>query len=131
MGPPKKPTGYADSRNSHRAECCSAVSRLREGRPYACWRNCLLADCGLRCRLHRLRGCQSHVGQVAALQCSFMGRFARTEMHRLGPCLTALRILARSNGLHCTILIEKHIDEYLRTDPFSLAHALERLHGAI
>jgi hypothetical protein len=28
-------------------------------------------------------------------------------------------------------LVERHIDEYLRTDPFSLAHALERLRRAI
>ena len=29
------------------------------------------------------------------------------------------------------ILIERHIDEYLKADPFSLAHALERLRRAI
>jgi hypothetical protein len=28
-------------------------------------------------------------------------------------------------------LVERRIDEYLRTDPFSLAHALERLRRAI
>jgi hypothetical protein len=28
-------------------------------------------------------------------------------------------------------LVERHIDDYLRTDPFSLAHALERLRRAI
>jgi hypothetical protein len=28
-------------------------------------------------------------------------------------------------------LIERHVDEYLGTDPFSLAHALERLRRAI
>ena len=58
-------------------------------------------------------------------------RLARNEMHRLGPCLTALRLLARSEGLRRAILIEKNIDEYLRTDPFSLTHALERLRRAI
>jgi hypothetical protein len=52
-------------------------------------------------------------------------------MHRLGPCLTALRVLAQSKGLRRDILIERNIDEYLRTDPFSLAHALERLRRAI
>jgi hypothetical protein len=52
-------------------------------------------------------------------------------MHRLGPCLTALRALAQSQGLQRDILIEKHIDEYLKTDPFSLTHALERLRRAI
>ena len=58
-------------------------------------------------------------------------RLTRNEMHRLGPCLTALRILATSRGPHRHVLLEKHIDEYLRTDPFSLAHALERLQRAI
>jgi len=52
-------------------------------------------------------------------------------MHRLGPCLAALCDLAKSNDPHRYILIERHIDEYLRTDPFSLAHALERLRRAI
>jgi hypothetical protein len=58
-------------------------------------------------------------------------RVARTEMHRLGLCLTALRDLAKSNDPHRYILIERHIDEYLKADPFSLAHALERLRRAI
>ena len=58
-------------------------------------------------------------------------RIARTDMHRLGPCLAALRDLAKSNDPHRDILIERHIDQYLRADPFSLAHALERLHRAI
>ena len=58
-------------------------------------------------------------------------KLTRNEMHRLGPCLTALRILAKSRGPHRHVLLEKHIDEYLRTDPFSLAHALERLQRAI
>jgi hypothetical protein len=48
----------------------------------------------------------------------------------LRPCLTALRILAKSTGPHRHVLIEKHIDD-LRNDPFSLAHALERLRMAI
>jgi hypothetical protein len=58
-------------------------------------------------------------------------RLTRSEMHRLGPCLTALRVLAKSKGLQRDIVIEKYIDEYLRNDPFSLAHALERLRRAI
>ena len=57
-------------------------------------------------------------------------RLTRNEMHRLEPCLTALPILAKSRGPRRHLLIEKHIDEYLRTDPFSLAHALERLRRA-
>ena len=60
-----------------------------------------------------------------------MGRYARSEMHRLGPCLTALRILARSKEPHRNLWVERHIDQYLKTDPFSLAHALERLRRAI
>ena len=58
-------------------------------------------------------------------------RLSRNEMHRLGPCLTALRVLATSKGSHRNALIEKYVDEYLRADPFSLAHALERLRRAI
>ena len=58
-------------------------------------------------------------------------RLTHNEMHRLGSCLTALRVLSISKGLQRDALIEKYIDEYLRTDPFSLAHALERLRRAI
>jgi hypothetical protein len=58
-------------------------------------------------------------------------RLTNNEMHRLGPCLAALRILAQSKDLRRDILIEQSIDEYLKTDPFSLAHALERLRRAI
>jgi hypothetical protein len=58
-------------------------------------------------------------------------RIAGVQMPRLGPCLAALRDLAKSNDPHRHILIERHIDEYLRTDPFSLAHALERLRRAV
>jgi hypothetical protein len=52
-------------------------------------------------------------------------------MRRLGPCLTALRVLASSKGPHRHLLIERNIHDYLRTDPVSLAHALERLRRAI
>ena len=52
-------------------------------------------------------------------------------MHRLGPCAAALRDLAKSNDPHRSVLIERHIDQYLKADPFSLAHALERLRRAI
>jgi hypothetical protein len=34
-------------------------------------------------------------------------------MHRLGPCLTALRVLAKSKGRHRDAMIEKYIDQYL------------------
>ena len=60
-----------------------------------------------------------------------MGRYARAGMHRLGPCLTALRVLASSKGPHRHVLIERQIDQYLGTDPLSLAHGLERLRKAI
>ena len=46
-------------------------------------------------------------------------------------CLAGLRILAKSNDPHRAVLVEKHIDEYLRTAPFSLAFELERLRSAI
>jgi hypothetical protein len=59
------------------------------------------------------------------------GRPTNNRIHRLEPCLTALRILARSKDLRRDILIERTIDEYLKADPFSLAHALERLRRAI
>jgi hypothetical protein len=52
-------------------------------------------------------------------------------MRRLGPCLTALRVLARSKGPYRDLLIERHIDQYLKNDPVSLAHWLERLRVAI
>ncbi len=52
-------------------------------------------------------------------------------MHRLGQCLAALRTLARSDDPYRSVLVERHIDEYLKADPFSLAHALERLRRAI
>jgi hypothetical protein len=52
-------------------------------------------------------------------------------MRRLGPCLTALRVLARSKGPYRDLLIERHIDQYLKNDPVSLAHGLERLRVAI
>jgi hypothetical protein len=45
--------------------------------------------------------------------------------------LAALRTLAKSKDPHRHIFVERHIDDYLRTDPFSLAHALERLRRAI
>ena len=38
---------------------------------------------------------------------------------------------ANPNDPHRSVLVERHIDEYLRTDPFSLARALERLRRAI
>ena len=54
-----------------------------------------------------------------------------TRTNQLGLCLAALRDLAKSNDPHRDISIERHIDEYLKADPFSLAHALERLRRAI
>src|SRR5262249_26235344 len=47
-------------------------------------------------------------------------RLSRNEMHRLGPCLTALRVLAKSKAPHRDVLIEKYIDEYLRNDRSAL-----------
>ena len=53
-----------------------------------------------------------------------------TRTNQLGLCLVALRDLAKSNDPHRDILIERHIDEYLKADPFNLADA-ERLRRAI
>jgi hypothetical protein len=55
----------------------------------------------------------------------------RTNVPRLEPRLAALRILAKSKGPNRNVWVERHIDDYLRTDPFSLAHALERIRQAI
>jgi hypothetical protein len=60
----------------------------------------------------------------------FMGKFDGTRMYRLRPCLTALRVLAISANPNRYLLVERHIDEYLRTH-HSLAHALEALRRAI
>jgi hypothetical protein len=61
----------------------------------------------------------------------FMGQRGLLQTNRLGRCLAALRVLAKSNEQHRDIFVERHIDEYLRNDPFNLAHALERLRRAI
>jgi hypothetical protein len=58
-------------------------------------------------------------------------RATNNEIHRRGPWLTALRVLAQSKDLRRDILIERNIDEYLKADTFSLAHALKRLRRAI
>jgi hypothetical protein len=46
-------------------------------------------------------------------------------------CLSGLRVLAKTNTADRAVLIERHIDEYLKAAPFSLAHELERLRKAI
>jgi hypothetical protein len=46
-------------------------------------------------------------------------------------CLSGLRVLAKKNTADRAVLVERHIDEYLKTAPFSLAHELERLRQAI
>jgi hypothetical protein len=61
----------------------------------------------------------------------FMIQRRLTRTNQLGLCLVALRDLAKSNDPHRAVLVERHIDEYLKVDPFSLAHALERLRRAI
>jgi hypothetical protein len=42
-----------------------------------------------------------------------------------------LRDLAKSKSSRRDVLIEQYIDKYLKNDPFSLAHALERIRRAI
>ena len=52
-------------------------------------------------------------------------------MDRLRTCMDALRVLARSNDPNRAVLVERYIDEYLRTETVSLSRALERLRRAI
>jgi hypothetical protein len=60
-----------------------------------------------------------------------MGRFKQTQIYPLWRCIGALRVLAKSSNSNRYFLIERHVDEYLRNHPFSLAHALEQLRRAI
>jgi hypothetical protein len=48
----------------------------------------------------------------------------------LGHCLIALRA-GENDCSHSKAIIERRIDDYLRTDPVSRAHGLERLRNAI
>jgi hypothetical protein len=48
-------------------------------------------------------------------------------MERLGTCMDALRVLARSNDPDRADLVEGHIDTYLTTETVSVWQALERL----
>jgi hypothetical protein len=48
-------------------------------------------------------------------------------MDRLGTCVNALRVLARSNDPDRAVLVERHIDAYLTTETGSVWQALERL----
>jgi hypothetical protein len=48
-------------------------------------------------------------------------------MDRLGTCMDALRVLARSNDPDRAVLVEKYIDAYLTTETGSVWQALERL----
>jgi hypothetical protein len=52
-------------------------------------------------------------------------------MDGLQSCLIALRIAASSSDPYQRIVVERHIDEYLRAVPFSLGDALERLSKSI
>ena len=46
-------------------------------------------------------------------------------MDRLGTCIDALRILARSNDADRAVLVERYIDAYLATETVSAWHALK------
>jgi hypothetical protein len=46
-------------------------------------------------------------------------------------CLAGLRVLAKSTDLGRAVLVERLIDQYLQTAPFSHAYELERLRSAI
>jgi hypothetical protein len=48
-------------------------------------------------------------------------------MDRLGMCVDALRVLARSSDPDRAVLVEGHIDAYLTTETGSVWQALERL----
>jgi hypothetical protein len=52
-------------------------------------------------------------------------------MRRLRSCVAALRVSARSKAPLRHRLIELEIDGYLKSDPLSFAHGLERLRVAI
>jgi hypothetical protein len=56
---------------------------------------------------------------------------AGKQMDRLGTCIDALRILARSNDADRAFLVERYIDAHLTTETVSAWHALERLCKAI
>jgi hypothetical protein len=51
-------------------------------------------------------------------------------MDRLGTCIDALRVLARSNAPDRAVLVEGYIDAYLTTETVSVARGLERLRKA-
>ena len=48
-------------------------------------------------------------------------------MERLGTCIDALRVLARSSDGDRAVLVERYIDAYLTTETGSVWQALERL----
>jgi hypothetical protein len=52
-------------------------------------------------------------------------------MDRLGTCMDAFCVLARSNDPDRLVLVERHIDAYLTTETVSVWQALERLRKAI
>ena len=53
------------------------------------------------------------------------------QMERLGTCIDALRVLARSSDADRAVLVERYIDAYLTTETVSVWHAVERLGKAI
>ena len=52
-------------------------------------------------------------------------------MNRLGTCMDASRILARTNDPNRVVLIERNIDRYLKTEIGGKERALELLRRAI
>jgi hypothetical protein len=52
-------------------------------------------------------------------------------MDRLGTFMDALRVLARTNEPNRVVLIERNIEEYLKTESGGKELALERLRRAI
>jgi hypothetical protein len=52
-------------------------------------------------------------------------------MDRLQSCIEALRVLAQSNDPNRVVLIERNIDEYLKTGNDTMGRSLLRLRDAI
>jgi len=70
------------------------------------------------------RGAIQPIMFVHGETCSLRNAPARALLERVA-------CQASSKGPHRHVLIERHIDQYLRTDPVSLRHALEQLRTAI
>ena len=64
-------------------------------------------------------------GRIGASRGNTFAHCCEDDLAAQEPCE------AWSEPRHISVLIERQIDDYLRNDPFSLAHALERIRRAI